>query len=195
MRLRRLSRRGILLGTGAAICCSRREPLPELGTVPDFTLTDQDGRRVTRKTLAGRLWVAAFVFTRCPTVCPRITARMRELQKLAKERGVQLDLVSFSVDPEHDTPAVLKEYAGRFHAELDTWSFVTGDFEVVSRTAVEGFKLALEGRADAGAKDFGILHGSHLVLVDAAGTIRGFYRTDEGAEIRRLLDDAQWLAR
>jgi len=189
MRLRSWSRRDLLLLSVSLVCCERREPLPVLGAVPDFALRDQDGRSVTRQTLAGRAWVAAFVFTRCPTICPRITTRMRELSQTARQRGVALRLVSFSVDPEHDTPAVLKAYARRFDAELDTWSFVTGDHAVVSRTVVDGFKLALEGRADAGAKDFGILHGSHLVLVDGASKIRGYYRTDDDAELRRLLDD------
>ncbi len=101
-----------------------------------------------------------------------------------------MHLVSFSVDPEHDTPAVLRDYATRFRADLSSWSFVTGDLAVVRQAAVEGFKLALEGTADASKEHYGILHGSHLVLVDRDLVIRGYYRTDDEQELDRLLADA-----
>lgn len=188
-----LSRRLFLLASLGAGCKAKQEPLPDLGKVPAFALTDQRGQAFTRETLAGKVWVAAFMFTRCPTVCPRITRRMAELQQRAKERALPIHLVSFSVDPEHDTPPVLTEYAKRYGADVATWSFVTGNYSVISETAVRGFKMALEGRADASAPDFGILHGSHLVLVDGAGTMRGFYRTDDAAEIERLLGDLNRL--
>jgi protein SCO1/2 len=168
--------------------------LPKLGHVPDFALTDQNARPFTRRALDGKIWVAAFMFTRCPTICPRITRRMRELQERAASAKVPLRLVSFSVDPEHDTPEVLREYAARHQADLASWSFVTGDAAVIGATAVQGFKLALEGRANPAAPDFGILHGSHLVLVDRSGELRGFYRTDDEAEVRRLLGDARQLS-
>lgn len=177
---------------GAPAC--RKKALPELGRVGAFTLTDQDGRAFGSDALRNEVWVAAFMFTRCPTVCPRITSRMRELQVKAKDRGVPVHLVSFSVDPEHDTPAVLRDYATRYGADLTSWSFVTGDLAVVRRAAVEGFKLALEGRADADKEHYGILHGSHLVLVDRELVIRGYYRTDDAAELERLLADAEALA-
>jgi protein SCO1/2 len=133
------------------------------------------------------------MFTRCPTVCPRITQRMKELQRRAREQGIPIRLVSFSVDPEHDTPVVLSEYAARQGVDLSTWTFATGDHATISRTAVEGFKMALEGRFDASAPEGGILHGSHLVLVDKSAVIRGFYRTDDPAEMARLLSDAKGL--
>lgn len=178
----------------ASTAAAQGEALPELSALGEFELTNQAGERVTRETFAGQVWVAAFMFTRCPTVCPRITRRMRELQERAAKDGPALHLVSFSVDPENDTPPVLREYAKRYDADLRSWTFATGDYAVISRTAVEGFKMALEGRADAAAPDFGILHGSHLVLVDGSAQIRGFYRTDDAAELDRLLTDAERLA-
>ena len=89
-------------------------PLDNLGTVPAFQLTDQGGAAVTPSTLQRTPWVAAFMFTRCPSVCPRITARMKELQAAALSAHKPLRLVSISVDPEYDTPAVLQAYAQKF---------------------------------------------------------------------------------
>lgn len=134
------------------------------------------------------------MFTRCPTVCPRVTRFMQKVQARAKAESVALTLVSISVDPENDSPAVLKEYAQRFHADLASWKFLTGDFEAIKKTSEQGFKLALEGRADPKARDFGIVHGSHLVLVDQSSKIRGYYRTEDDAEAARLLVDAKRLA-
>jgi protein SCO1/2 len=118
---------------------------------------------------------------------------MRELQVEAKAKGVALTLVSFSVDPEHDTPEVLKAYAAEYAADLSSWRFLTGELEVVRKTAVESFKQALEGSADPKADGFGILHGSHLALVDRQLEIRGFFSTDAAGEGPRLLHDAARL--
>ena len=194
-------RRRTLLGALGALAasgvagCRRKEPLPALGSIGEFALTDQNGRGFGSKELRGRPWIAAFFFTRCPTVCPRITRRMREVQLALGARHAAVRMVSLSVDPDNDTPAVLARYARDHQADLSSWSFRTGDHAVVQRTAVEGAKLALEGRADAAAEDFGILHGSHLVLVDGALAIRGYYRTSDDAEMTRLVEDAVGLGR
>jgi protein SCO1/2 len=177
-----------LLGAG---CHHSGEPLPILGQVGAFSLVDQQARGVTADTLRGKVWVAAFFFTRCPTICPRITRRMRALQIATS--GSNLSLVSFSVDPENDTPQVLLEYAKHYAADLQTWSFLTGDLSVVKRTVVDGFKLALDGKPDPNAENGGIIHGSHLVLVDKNLAIRGYYRTDDEDDMKRLVDDAKRL--
>ncbi|HKY35480.1 MAG TPA: SCO family protein [Polyangiaceae bacterium] len=193
-----LSRRRLLwlLGSSCGVlfgACKRSAELPELGGIGAFSLTDQAGRAVTAESLRGRVWAAAFMFTRCPTVCPRITRRMRDLQRAAKNDGIELDLVSFSVDPEHDTPEVLRAYAQKYEADLESWRFLTGDLEVVRRTSEQGFKLALQGKPTAGVEHFGLMHGSHLVLVDRAGQIRGYYRTSEDEAMKQLLSDAEAL--
>lgn len=193
MTLRRRTLFQAALALALAPGCRRRPELDQLGTLGDFALTDQDGRRFGTAELRGQVWVASFFFTRCPTVCPRLIAALRELQAAASASRVPLRLVSFSVDPEHDTPAVLKDYALKQKAELSSWSFLTGDAELIQKTAVSGFKLAMEGRADAGAEHFGILHGSHLMLVDAALTLRGYYRSEEAEARAQLLEDARSL--
>lgn len=181
------------LGTSGSACRRRAEPLPELGHVGAFSLLDQSARAVSADSLRGKVWVADFFFTHCPTICPRITRRMRSLQVAAAQQGLKLELVSFSVDPEHDTPPALLDYARRFEADTKNWLFLTGDSAVVKSTVVDGFKLALDGKADPGAENGGIIHGSHLVLVDRALTIRGYYRSDDDEELRRLLEDAARL--
>ncbi len=171
-----------------AACSRRQEPKP-LYPVSEFSLTDQTGARFGSAELRGKTWVAAFFFTRCPTICPKIMRRMKAVGDEAKSRGLELELVSISVDPENDSPAVLAEYARKNGYERASWHFLTGDYEQIKKTAVDGFKQALEGKADPAAPDYGILHGSHLVLVDKAGQIRGYYRTSDDAEMKRLVDD------
>lgn len=177
----------------ACACTHRAEPLPTLGHLGAFSLVDQNNARVSDATLRGKVWIAAFFFTRCPTICPRITRRMRALQVAAGAQRSPLAFVSFSVDPDNDSPPVLLSYAKQYSADLRNWSFLTGDLGVVTRTVVDGFKLALDGRADPGTENGGIIHGSHLVLVDRSSAIRGYYRTDDDAEMARLLSDAGTL--
>jgi protein SCO1/2 len=193
------SRRALLTVVGGLVLtggfgCRRASDLPALGNVGSFSLTDQSGRPVSAETMRGQVWAAAFFFTRCPTVCPRITRRMRALQQAAAKNSVKLRLVSFSVDPDNDTPDVLTAYAKQYGADLSTWRFLTGDLEVVRKTSELGFKLALDGKATAGAEHFGLFHGSHLVLVDGAGQIRGYYRTSEDSQMDQLLRDAALLS-
>jgi len=176
-----------------ALGCKKSDPLPSLGRVGAFSLLDQNAAAVSADSLRGKVWVAAFFFTRCPTICPRITRRMRAVQVAAATKVPGLALISFSVDPENDTPPVLLAYAQRFAADPKNWSFLTGELEVVKRTVVDGFKLALDGKPDPSAENGGIIHGSHLVLVDRALTIRGYYRSDDDDDLTRLLDDAARL--
>lgn len=184
-----------LLALSVVSCREKTEPPKALYPIGAFSLTNQDGKAVTQADFEGKVWVAAFMFTRCPTVCPRLTARMKALSEQADARGVPLSLVSFSVDPENDTPAVLKAYAAKHGIDGAVWTFLTGDYEAIKKTSVEGFKVALEGKADEKAEHYGILHGSHLILVDAKGQIRGYYASSDDAAMDKLLDDAAALAR
>lgn len=177
----------------APLGCSKRPPPADLGPIGAFELKDQAGKPIGSQELSGKVWVAAFMFTRCPTICPRITTRMRKLQEDAASKSVPLQLVSISVDPDNDTPDVLRAYAEQYHADQRSWSFATGDFKIIQQTAVNGFKLALDGHADPKAEGFGIVHGSHLVLVDPALHIRGYYRSDDESELARLLLDARTI--
>jgi protein SCO1/2 len=182
-----------LFGTGLVLGCHRASPLPELGPIPAFSLTDQAGKSFSADSMRGAVWGAAFIFTRCPSACPRVTKAMRGVQLDAKNRGVPLRLVSFSVDPDNDTPEVLKRYASEYGADTSTWTFVTGDATAIRKTAEQGFKIAAEGTADPSKADFGIMHGTQLVLVDQAGKIRGYYATNDEQVLRKIVTDAATL--
>jgi protein SCO1 len=169
--------------------------LPPLGSVGPFWLTDQEGRTFNEASLDGKIWVAAFMFTRCPTVCPEMVRRMRGLQEQAKARGVPLELASFSVDPENDTPEVLRRFASAQGLDTAHWHFLTGDSAVIRDTAEKGFKIGVDGTPKAGAEHYGITHGTHLVLLDAHRTIRGYYQSSDPERVAALLEDAARLAR
>ena len=170
----------------------RPEPPPILGHVPEFSLTNRDGRAVRRADLDGRPWVADFVFTRCPASCPMMSARMARLNKeLPSDLAVRL--VSISVDPDHDTPEVLQRYAESFQA-TGRWLFLTGGREDVRRLCVEGFKLGLDMAPGPGAGPEPILHSTRFVLVDGKGDIRGYYEAFDEESTARLERDLLALA-
>lgn len=176
-------------------CACRGAKLDDYGAVPAFSMTDQGSKPVTNESFRGSPWAAAFVFTRCPMACPRVTNAMRGVQEDAKRRNVPLRFVSFTVDPEFDTPEVLRKYAESYRADLSSWSFLTGDASTIRRTAEQGFKIAVEGTSDPSRADFGINHGTALVLVDGALHIRGYYATDDAIALEKLVTDAASLAR
>jgi protein SCO1/2 len=163
-----------------------------LGTVPAFSLVERSGRTVTREDLAGRPWVASFIFTRCGGVCPMMTARMKEVHAAQPT----VTLVSFSVDPEHDTPEVLREYAAR-NGITEGWLLLTGDQERLHALARDGFHLAAaavpaEERVQGGDGPF--LHSSRLVLVDGHARIRGYYDSAEAEALAALRRDLAAVA-
>lgn len=158
---------------------SESATLPKLGLVPAFTLTNQDGKPVGTETLKGKAYVAAFMFTRCPSICPELTRKMKGALELVSKKGLQLEFLSISVDPENDTPEVLKAYAKKHGADRPNWNFLTGDYKTILKTSEEGFKVGLSGSIDESKPHLGITHGSHLVLVDGQGQIRGYFRSSE----------------
>ncbi len=167
-------------------CSSSDDGPPVIAPLPEFALVDQDGRAFGLDQMRGHPTVVGFIFTSCRSICPTLTARMRRFQ----EQYPTAHFVSFSVDPEADTPAVLKEYAARFGADLSRWRFVTGDTAEVNRTVVRGFRVAMGERVDA-PEGYDIMHSSHLVLVDGDGAIRGYYATDDEAMARLERDLAR----
>ena len=172
----------------------RAAALPELGRVPEFTFVNRDGRTVRRENLAGAPWIADFVFTACGSSCPLLTARLARLDR-ELPAGLGIRLVSFSVDPDHDTPPVLERYARSYGASR-RWLFLTGDAARIRDLSRRGFKLALEP-AGGGMGSMGseaILHSTRFVLVDGEGVIRGTYQALDPAALRRLAGDARALA-
>jgi protein SCO1/2 len=188
---------GIVLATAVALVArSRREspPLPVLGEVPRFHLIDEHDAPFTDGSMRGHVSVVDFIFTRCPSSCPRLTARMADLQsRLARDKS-DVRLVSFSVDPENDTPQVLSKYAADARADPARWSFVTGGVDDVEKAVVLGFKMSA-AKIAKGANDYDVVHGEWFVLVDRKGTLRGYYPTDTDEEFAALLTDMRRVER
>ncbi len=161
------------------------QPLPILSKVPEFSLTDQDGRAFSSNSLKGKPYLVAFFFTRCPSICPEVMRRMRAVHAAVKPEHLQF--VAISVDPENDTPDVLKAYAKKHGAAHSNWTFLTGEYEQIAHTSEEAFKVGLEGSLDEQKPHFGITHGSHFVLVDGSGQIRGYYRSSEDEASEKIL--------
>jgi len=155
------------------------EPPPVLGQVPDFSLVDQDGRPFGSAELRGRVYIASFFFTRCPSICPMLMQSVKRLQDGYREKGIDgIRLVSVSVDPEHDTPERLGAYGEDLGADPARWALLTGELEAIRALASDGFKVPV-GSPEAGPGGLvDIAHTGKLVLVDPEGGIRGYYDTD-----------------
>ncbi len=167
------------------------EELPHLSSLPGFSTISETGATVTKETLAGQVWIADFIFTTCGGTCPGMTAKMRSLQeRLRSESGVRL--VSFTVDPEHDTPEVLARYGLGQGADPRRWSFLRTDKDAIRTLCRTGFRLSVE---DAGEGVEPILHSTRFVLVDGTGTIRGYFDSNEPGAMDALVTGARFLAR
>jgi len=168
---------------------ARQAELPVYGALPEFELVERGGENVSLASLRGKVWVADFIFTHCAGPCPLLSSKMSTLQKSVRELdGVRL--VSFSVDPERDTPEVLAEYARRYQADAERWLFLTGPKEPLYRLVGEGFRLAV---ADGGPQAGLITHSTRFVLVDQQGRIRGYYDGAETGTADALLPDIRAL--
>lgn len=162
----------------------------QYGTVPEFRLTNQNGQPFGSEELKGKVWISAFIFTNCPGPCPIISSRMAEMQKPLEQTDVQL--VSFSVDPENDTPEVLREYAVRLRADTKRWTFLTGSTDTIYELTRGGFKLAVQGASEENPQP---IHATRAVLVDRHGNIRGYYDMLAADAVTKLLADANNLLR
>jgi len=176
----------------------RKQPprLDDLGELPAFSLTAQTGARFGRDDLRGKVTIIDFVFTRCDTVCPVLSMKMRRIQEQTFDLGDRIKLVSISVDPGHDTPAVLTEYAKRFEADPTRWVFLTGDDAAVQHTVEDGLMNGYENRGgttETGAPN--IVHSGYFVLLDKDVHIRGFYDSNDAPRVEAMLGHARWLTR
>jgi protein SCO1/2 len=160
------------------------------GVLPSFEFVNQDAQPFGTAQLAGRIWIADFIFTSCPGPCPIISSRMSELQKPLEKTDIHL--VSFTVDPEKDTPEVLQAYAEKLHAQPNRWDFLTGDRAAIYALARDGFKLAVSDGTDVAGMP---VHSTRVVLVDRRGVIRGYYDALAPDAVTKLLADANHLFR
>jgi protein SCO1 len=164
------------------VACAPRPPLPVIGEVPQFRLTAQDGKVFDSSVLDGSVWVADFIYTTCNGPCPMMSAQMKKVQA---QTAPEVKLISFTVDPERDTPPVLSEYARRFKADPARWTFLTGEPAALSALGRDAFHL--------NSVDGSLSHSSRFVLVDRRRRIRGYYATSEQGFLSKLLRDIETL--
>jgi protein SCO1/2 len=165
--------------------------------LPDFSLTNQLGRQVGWDDLEGKVIVADFFFTRCPTICPQLTRNMKGMQdgisNAQRVGSTQADFVhflSFSVDPERDSVAALKAWADRFQIDPQNWWLLTGPKKEIYDLSIEHMKLGL---VDGEGIDTSFFHTDFMVLIDKNRNIRGYYHGLDTTEIDRLSNDIVML--
>jgi cytochrome oxidase Cu insertion factor (SCO1/SenC/PrrC family) len=195
---------GIVLGTALWLKLGPRpqfgvgqtdsERIKQYGSVPDFSLTERNGNSVTLADLRGKIWIADFIYTTCTDTCPLQTAMMAKLQE---EYSLKPDvqLVSFTVDPERDTPQALTLYAQKHRADTKRWYFLTGQRDRILRLIQEGFHLSVGTLANETDMGGMIPHSPRFVLVDKQSRIRGYYDSRELEAVGRLKNDIYTLVK
>lgn len=163
--------------------------LPVLSKIPEFKLKDRSGRSLALSDLTGKVWIGSFIFTHCDGVCPMIAQRLQRIQRDLRLR-TEVRYVSFTVDPERDSEAVLDSYAKRYDADPLRWFFLTGSKKEIENVVRKGFKLVLE---EGTPETEPIMHSYKLALVDPWGRVRGYYDANEDAEMKKLLKDTRRL--
>lgn len=192
-----------------SLALSQTRELEVFGDAPTFTLTDQLERPVRSDDLRGRVVVANFIYTNCPDICPLLSLHMQALQERLRQEGLpgrEVQLLSFTVDPARDTPAVLRAYAERYRADPDAWRFLTGPESVVVPLIVDGFHLGVQALPPQGASpsthaagaghqaSYEVMHSGRFVLIDRQWRIRAYYDGRE-FDLARVLHDIRTLIR
>jgi protein SCO1/2 len=168
------------------------EPLPVLGQLPNFELLDQNNQKINFSSYRGNVVIVNFIFTSCPDVCPLLSAQMAKIQERTATAGGSIKLVSISVDPQTDTPAVLAKYATKFNARRAQWAFLTGPLKQIEDTVVGSFKVAMKAR-DPDTSLMDVTHSEKFVLIDQIGQIRAYRSASNNEDINLLLKDVAML--
>jgi protein SCO1/2 len=176
----------------ATACGGAKKPNDLAWEVQNFAFTDQNGQEVTLESLKGHVWLADFIFTNCTSVCQPMTFNMSKIQEMLKEKGVKAKIVSFTVDPERDTPEVLKEFVGKFTEDQSNWHLLTGyTNEEISKFAYDSFKALVDKPAD-GSDQF--VHQTLFYLVDQNGiVVKAYNGTD--LDFEEVVKDTKALAK
>lgn len=194
-----------LMILGVFFSCQSKKKLPFLGpketkevagkvdtiyhTIPNFKFINQDSVEVTELDYAGKIYVADFFFTSCPTICPKMKTQMlRIYQRYLTNSNIKF--LSHSIDPDYDRPAVLKSYANRLEVDAKKWNFVTGPKEAIYQIAQKSYMVsAQEDKQEVG----GFVHSGAFILVDAQRHVRGIYDGTKEAEVNKLIEDIEIL--
>lgn len=157
---------------------------PTFLTLPDFTLMERSGKSVSRADLLGSVWVAGFIFTRCHETCPMVTGVMARLRS---ELPSNVRMVTITVDPRYDRPAVLRDYAAAVKADPERWWFLTGDLAAVNNLLTKGFlSPAVENPPGHDQEGELYTHTTRLAVVDKKGNVLGFFDSRDPAAVDQL---------
>lgn len=156
---------------------------PPVASLGEWSLVDQNGQAISNETLKGEVWIASVFFSRCATVCPpqqeSFSKVLKHVDDLRAPDKKLIRLVSFTVDAEYDTPAVLKRYASRFGWDGPRWSFVSGDEAKLKDLLVKRMFIEVGDKTELPGELFDIAHTSRFVLIDQNGDVRGYWTTDD----------------
>ncbi|QMU29118.1 SCO family protein [Adhaeribacter radiodurans] len=156
--------------------------------IPDFSFINQDSQQVTSQTLAGKIYVTDFFFTTCPTICPKMKSQLLRVYEKFKNND-QVVLLSHTIDPQHDSVAVLRDYAERLGVSSNKWHFVTGAKDSVYAIAAKYMVTAGEDENEAG----GFVHSGAFILVDTNRHVRGIYDGTIAEQVDKLIQDIPLL--
>jgi len=157
----------------------------------DFEFLSQDEEIIGLKDLKGKWWLAYFLYTDCKLVCPTTTPNMAKVQKDLKDLGLDVEIIAFTVDPDKDYPAVLKEYASQYDLDLSNWHFLTGyDFDEIKKLSNESFQTVLER---GGPTDHAFAHSTAFFLVNPKGVVIKRYDGMSLKEAENIVQDLKNL--
>lgn len=191
-----------LLIASITLSCSQEKKLPFLGPksmdakgdtvyhqIPPFRFLNQDSVFVSEKDVAGKVYVADFFFTTCPTICPKMKTQMLRIYERYKARD-EVRILSHSIDPDFDNTSVLKDYAARLQVAAPKWNFLTGDKSAIYTLGQKSYMVsAQQDPNEAG----GFVHSGAFILVDKNRHVRGIYDGTVEAEVNHLLEDMEIL--
>ncbi len=179
----------------------RSQPLPVIGAVNDFTLTNQFAAAVTLADLRGRVWIADIIFSRCPGPCLKMTRQLKELQDVLPATS-KARLVTLTTDPDYDTPTILSRYSARFSTDTNRWMFLTGTKKEIGTLGSSGLKLtSVEVKPDERKSENDLfIHSTIFVVVDKQARLRGVFETggegvDWAVEQQKILAAVRQLER
>jgi protein SCO1/2 len=158
--------------------------------IPYFSYLNQDSIQVTSSTMKGKVWIADFFFTSCPTICPKMTSQMKRLAILTKDLEKQIQFISFSINPTYDTPYRLKAYRKHYGINAKNWQFLTGNEEATHDLGVNYFQVFANKDIESAG---GYAHSPAFVLVDKEGYVRGVYIGTDTKQVDLLHKDVRKL--
>ena len=159
-------------------------------TVPYFYFRNQDSVLKKSTEYKGKVWIADFFFTSCPTICPKMTKNLRLLNNNLKDLASEIQFISFSINPDFDTPSQLKRYKDHYQIKAKNWDFLTGNEAETHRLGIENFQI-FAGRDDEA--EGGFAHSGAFTLVDKEGYVRGVYLGTDIKQVKQLEQDVRLL--